>query len=403
MNILDSKTKFRAGGMTLPLVMVAILILVVVGVGLAQLDMQSQLMTVRETHDILARTAADSGLVKGVSQLNQLLETKPWKEDALPVAINEALPEADGTFSYKVTGTKADGYTIESTGDTFRCQKKVFADLGLKGLFEFAVFTKQNLILKNGTSIDWYIPDASGDNLKVGTNSIVGGSVDAKTGVTINGDVLVGVGGDPDTVVNSKKLATITGETGVLQEEQSLPIIGVPEVLKLAASSGSITGSTTLSASGRYDKIDVKNSSVIKVDKPVVIYVEDGIILDNAGSIEIDPNSPDASLTIFVGGNIEFKNGGEINNLTKDPTKLKIFGLEDCKNIDLKTAGTLYGTIYAPNADVRSHNSVQIYGALVANSFIQDVSANLWYDASLRDVSYDDFGVRFTIDRWYEE
>ncbi len=68
----------------------------------------------------------------------------------------------------------------------------------------------------------------------------------------------------------------------------------------------------------------------------------------------------------------------------------------------LKTEPIFYGAIYAPNADVRSHNSVEMYGEIVANSFIQDVSANLHYDASLRDVNINDEGVRFVVKHWCE-
>ncbi|NIP23215.1 MAG: hypothetical protein GWN67_10220, partial [Phycisphaerae bacterium] len=91
-----------------------------------------------------------------------------------------------------------------------------------------------------------------------------------------------------------------------------------------------------------------------------------------------------------------------INNLTKDPSKLKIFGLDSCTNIDFKNSGTFYGAIYAPDADVHLYNSFTLYGAVVANSFLQDVNANFYYDMNLREVDATMIGVEMVIKRWSE-
>ena len=133
-------------------------------------------------------------------------------------------------------------------------------------------------------------------------------------------------------------------------------------------------------------------------------YVIGDVILDNSAELRIaDPNTnPDASLTLYLGGNLVMQNGGMINNAAKDPKKLKIYGLDSCLSINFKTASNFYGAIYAPNADVRAHNAVQIFGAISAHSFTQDVNANLHYDASLREASISDEGVSFVIKYWQE-
>lgn len=394
--------KFQRVGAILPLMMVALVLLVTMGLGLMQLELQAKLTAIRGADQIKARTAADAGLIKALSLMNQKLGVKPWNDGILPNATDEALPGFDGTFSYTISGDKAGGYSVTSIGDAVRAQKQVHADLQLGGVFDFAVFTKEKMELRNGTIVDWYVPDADGDNLKIGTNSIKENSLGLNAGVTVNGDIAVGVGGDPDTVIEAKNDATIAGSTYALPEPQIFPVVEVPSSLEIAASLGNISDSTTIAASAKYDQINIGNSRVIMIDGPVTLYIPGDIILDNSAQLQINDANPDASLTLFLGGDLILKNGGFINNITEDPKKLTIFGLETCHSIDFRTASDFYGAIYAPNADVRSHNAVQVYGALVANSFIQDVSANLWYDASLRDVSYNDIGVRFTIDHWYE-
>ncbi len=402
MNTTHRSVKFQRPGAVLPLVVISLVILVTMGAGFMQLDLQSKLTAIRGADEIGARTAADAGLIKALYLMNQKLAVKPFNDTILPQAADEALPNADGTFSYTVSGDKANGYKIQAVGDAVRSRRQVNASLQLKGLFDFAVFTKEKMVLRNGTTVDWYVPDAEGDNLKVGTNSTRENSLGLDASVTINGDIAVGVGGDPDTVIQAKNDATIAGSTYALPEEQMFPIIDVPPTLKTVTSLGNISASATIAASAKYDQVYIGNSGVIMIDGPVTLYVPGDIILDNAAQLQINDANPDASLTLYLGGNLILKNSGFINNLTKDPKRLKIFGLDSCRSIDFRTAGDFYGAIYAPNADVRSHNSVQIYGSIIANSYIQDVSANLWYDASLRDVSYNDIGVRFVIDHWFE-
>jgi len=396
------KTNSLRSGSILPLTVVAIAVMVTLGVGLLELDLQSKLTANRDGFEITARAAADAGLIKAISEMNQKLQNKPWNDSTLPQATDDALPNCEATCTYVASGDKANGYSITSTGDARLAQRTVNASLRLKGLFDFAVFTKEALSLKNGTKVDWYMTDPTGQPLKVGTNSTATGSVALNSGVTINGDIAVGVSGDPTAVIDDKSGVTVAGDSYALTEEQKLPIIDVPDALKSDSSKGSITGSLTILTSGKYNLINIGNSKVIMINGPVTLYITGDITLDSSAQIQINNANPNASLNLFLGGNLVFKNGGFVNNLTKDPKRFLIFGLANCRSIDFRTAGNFYGAIYAPNADVMSHNSVQIYGAIVANSFIQDVWANLYYDASLRNVSYDDIGVRFTVARWYE-
>lgn len=403
MNTIRIGTKIsRCSGVTLPLIMIALVLLITMGAGLTQLDMQSRLAAIRSGDEISARVAADAGLVVALSEMNKKLRVKPWNDDELPQAADEAIPDSDGVFSYTVTGSKGGGYRIKSVGTSGRAERQVVATLKLEAPFEFAVFTKEGIGLKNGTKVDWYNNDADDEPFTVGTNSIASGSIDAKLGVVINGDVAVGVGGDPDVVINSKKLATITGRSYALGQPKLMPHVLVPDMLALSSSQGTISNPATISASAKYDKIRIGNSGSLTIGGPVALYVPGDIILDNSASIEI-LDKKDASLTLYLGGSLICKNGGAINNRTQDPKRLKIIGLESCPEIDLRTDSTLYGAIYAPDADIRSHNAVKLYGSIVANSFIQDVAADLNYDASLRDVGYNDLGVRFAINRWYEE
>ncbi|MCJ7692887.1 MAG: hypothetical protein MUO22_05675, partial [Sedimentisphaerales bacterium] len=240
--------------------------------------------------------------------------------------------------------------------------------------------------------------------LQIGTNSTEAGAITAKTGVTIDGDVVVGVGGDTDIVIDSRVEAAITGKSYPSLIKNKTPNIKVPNSLLNMPSSGTITESTTISSSAKYDGInllgtDPNGTSIITIDGKVEIYVIGDIILGNGDELRILPG---ASLTIYLGGNLFIDNGGTINNLTMDPKLLKIYGLETCTSIDFKNGGTFYGAIYAPKADILLRNGVQVYGAMVGKSFTQDVDADFYYDMELRVVDASDIGVHLVIKRWSE-
>lgn len=399
---MNKRLQSKRKGSVIVLVMFVVIVLLIVGAGLLSLGLCGRIFAIRTTSDIVARCAADAGLTKAVFEMNEKLKVKPWDDSTLPQTADETLPNCDAIFSYTVTGDVAGGYTVESTGNYGHSEKKVSSILPLQGLFEYAIFASQDIDLKNGTSITMYNSGTDGLPLQIGTNSTQAGAITSRFGVTINGDVVVGLRGDPDVVITSHG-ATITGDTYAMTERYELPLIIVPGYLQSSPSQGTITNTTTITTSGKYDSIALYGvGKVITIDRPVELYVIGDVILGNSAELRIlDAN--DASLTLYLGGNLETKNGGTINNLTQDPQKLKLYGLSGCQNLDLKNSGVFYGAIYTPNADIVLHNSVEVYGSVIANSFEQKATADFHYDASLRDVSINDEGVRFVVKQWQEE
>jgi hypothetical protein len=394
----------KKSAFAIPLAMLAIIILSLIGVGLLSLGMHGRLFSVRNTSEVAARCAADAALTKALFEMNEKLKVTPWDDSTLPQETDEILPNSDSTFSYTVTGDIINGYTIECTGKSGRVERNVNATLQLQGPFESAIFADTTIDLKNGTVVDWYNYDENERNLQIGTNSTEQASIDLKNGATVNGDVVVGSGGDPEVVINST-WATITGETYALTERYELTPITVPQSVLESPSQGTIEESTTITNSGKYDEIDLANGKIITIDGPVTLYIIGDVILKNSAELQVvdaDTN-PDASLALYLGGDAEVKNSGAINNRAENAKKVKIYGLDSCENIILKNGTNFFGTIYAPNADVEMQNSADVFGAVVARSFEQKNSATFNYDASLRDVSENDDPVRFVVKTWREE
>jgi choice-of-anchor A domain-containing protein len=350
---------------------------------------------------MIARSAADAGVTQALYEMNKKVKVLPWNNSSLPELIDELLLNADATYSYAVTGDLSSGHFVKSSGEYGLEEKTVRCSLPLQGLFEYALFGDQYVHLKNGGTLICYNCNIDDKNLQVGTNSILADSLDIKSGAIVNGDAVIGVGGEPDVVISDTS-GGIKGNTYIMPKEHELPQITVPESLASLPSGGTINSNKTISSSAKYDKIDLGNSKIITIDGEVSLYIIGDITLDNSAELRIT-DANDVSLALFVGGNIEIKNSGVINNLSEDATKLKIYGLESCQSLILKNGSDFYGAIYAPNADVVMMNSGDMFGSVIAKSVDQRNSSTFHYDVSLREVSIEDIGVRFVIKKWQEE
>ncbi len=400
----------KRGGFAISTVLCVVVLLLIVGAGLLSVGMHQRMSSVRTSSEIVARCSADAGLTKALAEMNQMLALKTFNDNSLPYTTDEPLPNCDSTYSYNVSKiTLADGndlYTIQSTGKSSRAHKTVNCTLEMKGLFEYAIYVAEDLTLKSGTSVTAYNQGPDDPVLQICTNSIESGAVTCKSGVTIDGDIVVGPGGDPDVVINNTSEATITGGTYSSLIKNKTPTINVPQSLLDMFSSGIIDSSTTISSPAKYESINLLgvNKDPNKVDKVTVdghikIYVMGDLQIGNGDEVEIQP---DSSLIVFLGGNLYVDNSGAINNLTQDPKKFKIYGLDTCTNIDFKNSGIFYGAIYAPEADIHLYNGFNVYGAVVGKSFTQDVDANFYYDMLLREVDLSEIGVHMVIKRWSE-
>ena len=248
--------------------------------------------------------------------------------------------------------------------------------------------------------MDWfnYTPDDA--SMKIGTNSIIPGAVIFRNSAAVNGDVVVGLSGNPAVVIENYG-ATITGETWALTQKYPMPPISVPEWLLLLPSSGTIDDDDVrISNSAKYDSINLGTKQTITIDNDVVVYVIDEMILNNSAELVIEN---DASLILYLGGNYEGKNSSDMNNESQDTTKFQIYCLDSCESMVFKNSSDFYGAIYAPNANVVMNNSAEMYGAVVAKSFEQKNSSTFNYDVLLRDSDSDDEAVRFVITNWHEE
>jgi len=396
----------------IPLVLVTIMILFAMGVGLLSLGLQGRTYSIRIASDITARCAADSGLTMALFEMNEKLQAASWNYSELPEATNISLPYCDAVCSYIVTGDPGSGYSITSIGKSGQAQRTVRATIDLKGLFDNAVLTKANLILKSGTKINGYNSlDALDTDTEadIATQSTSESSITLNTGVAVNGDVRVGIGGNPDTAIKDLG-ATIAGFKYGATENDPLSQITAPTSLFYMGTAIAAKGNTVKISpanSGTYTGISLKSDV-----QPGVLEVGGGAVaLHITGDIEVGQSceivvKDGSSLILYVDSDIHCRENSGINVETpaKKAETLKLYATgEAAQYFDIKAKSQWVGVIYAPNANVDLYANGDVYGSVVANNFEFKAGGNYNYDKALKKVKIDDEGVRFVIKRWKEE
>lgn len=406
------KKKMQKSGSVLVLVVVIMLVAMALGTGMLTLGTQSRIAAIRASDDVSARTAADAGLDATIRQINNTVAAKTWMPLVRPQFEDALLEGSDSTFTVATTYDAAEGYRVRSTGICSSRQRTVTATLRLKGVFESAVLCRDTLTLKSGTVIrcvDSAIsmnPKDTSEKVVIGTNSTADDMVVLNNGVIVDGDIVVGVGGDVKTVV--KDLGATTGDRYAMSAEPDFPPVNPPKLFGPDLLINVKTGEKTIGvggdypASGRFSDISLKQGTRLRVVGPCVLYITGNVSMGQDSEIYLDPTG-NSSLKIYVDGQWVSGNNSGINNATNLPENFLLFGTGAAgQQIDLKAKSNFYGAIYAPDANVTVFSGGDLYGSFSAANFELKNPANFYYDVALRQVNITDDGAHFVISRWTE-
>jgi hypothetical protein len=397
-------------GSVLPLALIAVILLLMMGTSLLSMGVTNRIYTIRNTSEVVSRCAADAGMTQALFTMNTRLADNTLLTDTLPFSYNTELLDSDANYSYIVTGSLAEGYQIVSVGESGNSKRMITASIELAGLFDHAILTKEQLILKAKTTVVAYDssdPTATDVPLTIGTQDTKSSSIILNNSVIVGGDVAVGMGGDVDTIIKDLG-ATIEGDKYASTVKYPMPSITVPTLpfigTSLSVKSGTIT--VTPANNGTYSSINLQNGKNIgKLEVSggdVELHITGNISLGNDCEIDIADGS---TLKLYVDGNITCNNGSGINTDAppEEASTLQLFATgSKAQTIDLKAKSEWTGTVYAPNGNVTLYAKGDAYGSIVAKSFEFKAGGNFHYDAALKKVTITDPGVRFAITKWKE-
>lgn len=376
----------RKNGSILVLAVIMVVILLIIGLALITLGSNARMQAIRSQLVIEAKTAADAGMTAAIKKMRYAFDN--GQPLPIPSATNIAVAGSDppATYTYTITGTVTSGWTINSTGTVNGTQRTVHTKLLRKPIPSVAV---QNSIWVQKS-------DFPCGSVIMQTNSTTPNAIVLKSGLTVNGDVVCGPGGDPGEVVDTKQNTSITGYTYAAQELVPFPPVTVPPpswtvgktaynpVTDANVSGDKWWGATTI-------------NGILTITGPSRIFIDSGqLTLGNSAALVV---SPGASLQLYLDGNLEAKNSVGLENQTNFAANLKLFGTVNCALINLKAkSGSLYVDVYAPSADVTLFNSATINGTVAANNFTMDNGGSFCADPN---------SAHYTLDAgqgsWWEE
>ena len=219
----------------------------------------------------------------------------------------------------------------------------------------------------------------------VGTNSTAGGQIHMYSNSMIKGDAVVGVGGEPNTVIQKSETASISGTKSALSSEVIIPSIPAPTGLTVMGSLNYDDNSDhPISSSGQYTNFVINGNSSVTISGNTKIFVTGEFRMDSNAELNIAGN-----VELYVEGSFLANSNTTINNLTQDPTKLKIYGIDalvdhgDTAGIRLFSNTVTYATVHAKNSTVDLNSNAGIYGAVMAKNVYMRSNSCVHYDVAL--------------------
>jgi hypothetical protein len=122
-----------------------------------------------------------------------------------------------------------------------------------------------------------------------------------------------------------------------------------------------------------------KSTDPMIVTGNATLWLTGDLNVSGNGAIVIMPG---ASLTLYVGGEVDIGGGGVLND-TGLASQFTIIGLASNKSISFGGNSTFVGRINAPQADVKLNGTPEFYGASISQSFTSVGTADFHYDEAL--------------------
>jgi hypothetical protein len=255
-------------------------------------------------------------------------------------------------------------------------------------------FSETMLSIDQGTFADSYDSRAgpyedqgqspANTRTRLGSNGDIEVHASAQAPTQILGNLVPGVGAsaliDPE--------ASVTGTSEPRSHTTILPRVEVPAVESLPAVRCSDPLPYVIpSGSVGYESLTVEDGSTIRILGPATVVVGS---LEAADGSEIEFDTTDGAIELFVLESAAFAPGASVINTTGDPTALSIqvaaTRVEGAAEpaLALDSGGPFHGFVYAPRATARFGAALEFFGGAVADTLELAPTARLHYDLALQ-------------------
>ncbi len=221
----------------------------------------------------------------------------------------------------------------------------------------------------------------TGQGALLGSNGDVHFTLPTGEVAEIWGDVRPG----PDGSVTGLDSVTIDGATGSRATQVELPVVTVPEVtMSAAVRHDDLLPMLIPQGESGHTRIEVAAGAELVIRGPATVVIGE-LVLEPGAHLELDTRAGEVAL--FVTDELDLQGGSTVATSGVEPDETTV-QVSSTANDPLNPAVTLdatsqfYGTVYAPDTDVRIGSNFEIFGGVIARRLDISAGARLHFDSS---------------------
>ncbi len=393
-------------GFALMLVLIAVVMAVILAISALNSATGSTGIAVSVVDHTQARAIAESGVEATVAYIQQDSDWRTnkvngvWATDMsldgglVTITVEDGV-DLDGNGTVDGDGDLSDDSSdpvtitvVASFGNTSHTIRPVFEfeaeeSTGYPGVSVLG----SKIDLKEDAEIDsydstqgYYGGSNKSSEANVHTNATSSDSVKLEEDSTIKGDVFVGVGANPNSVIDGE--GSVTGTTDSMSESLAAPTIDVPGNGVVGSNSGDEepADNTTYSSNQHFDEFKIEKEDKIYIEGDVIIVVEKTFEMKEEAEIRLNPG---ATLTLYVKDAIKLDKEVKLNDNTEDPSRVILYNVGSGNDIDIKEKTKIHTQIVAPYRKFKLDEEVEFYGSIVVDEIEMGKKSEIHMDTSL--------------------
>ncbi len=211
-------------------------------------------------------------------------------------------------------------------------------------------------------------------NAIITTNSTSSGDIDMEEDSRIKGDVYVGVGGTPSSVISGD--GSVTGTETTLTTPVDMPNHGAPSGMPSSQGDKSINGTKSWTSDQTFDDLTFKSSAKLTVTGDITVWVKKSVEFKENSDLIISSGS---TLTMYVKEDVEIKDDAQINADSSQPGALTIIQYQSGKSVKIEEDAVFAGTIDT-ESKLEIKDDATVYGSFRSGDKVligEDASVHL--------------------------
>ncbi len=397
------KSSHERGAVLVLTLLISLVMIILAAPFLFKLTAQYRI-TDKSFKSLAALNLAEAGVERAIWEL-KYGDISSWNGDSSSRTLTISSFQASdgiaiGDIDITVSDPEGDNPVVEATGkvpfiDALTVDKTIRVVLekgGGSGLFDYGIFGDDGVDMDSNAKTDSYDSRDGlygGSNVDsqghVGTNATHYGCISLDSNAKIFGNAYSGPGSNPESVIITRSNSRIYGEKHSLSDLKELPSIPPPEGLTYRGDYflGS-NNQDTISESGVYSSFRLKSNARVTVTSDVTLYITGDFSMRSNTKLEI---SEGVNVTIILGGTFEQRSNTQINNLSREPPKLMVFGTDSFNGeMEWNSNSQFWGAVYVPKANVIYNSNAAFYGSIICNHIHMDSNGKIHYDEALGDL-----------------